>query len=63
MKRELGGELEIVMPYLKNDDRWDFSEWTIPEIESESISLLIKRAVATAVQIILEDDDFIRRLR
>ena len=27
----------------ENDDRWDFSEWTIPEIESESISLLIKK--------------------
>ena len=62
LKRELGGELEIEMPYLKNDDRWDFSEWTIPEIESESISLLIKRAVATAVQIILEDDDFYKEV-
>ena len=62
MKRELGGELEIEMPYLKNDDRWDFSEWTIPEIESESISLLIKKAVATAVQVILEDDDFYKEV-
>ena len=62
MKRELGGELEIVMPYLKNDDRWDFSEWTIPEIESESISLLIKRAVATAVQIIFEEDDIYKEV-
>ena len=62
LKRELGGELEIVMPKLRKNDGWDFSEWTIPEIESESISLLIKRAVATAVQIILEDDDFYKEV-
>ena len=40
-----------------------FSEWTIPEIESESISLLMKKkAVATAVQVILEDDDFYKEV-
>ena len=62
LKRELGGELEIVMPKLRKNDGWNFSEWTIPEIESESISLLIKRAVATAVQIIFEEDDIYKEV-
>ena len=62
MKRELGGELEIVMPKLRKNDGWNFSEWTIPDVESESISQIMKKAVATAVQVILEDDSFYKEL-
>lgn len=38
--------------------KWDFSEWNLPEIESDSISILLKKAVASAIECIFKDDSF-----
>ena len=44
-------------------EKWDFSEWYLPEIDTDKIQLMIKKLVASTVQRIFEDDDFYKEVQ
>jgi len=51
------------MKMSNKSEKWDFSEWYLPEIDTDKIQLMIKKLVASTVQRIFEDDDFYKEVQ